>query len=44
MKNLIFKKWYKWTYLQNGKRLTDFENKPKVTKEEMLGDGYQGKG
>ena len=26
------KKWYKWTYLQNGNRLTDAENKLMVTK------------
>ena len=24
--NLIFFKWYKWTYLQNRKRATDFKN------------------
>ena len=34
-----FKKWYKWTYLQNRNRLTDIENKLMVTKEEMLGEG-----
>ena len=28
------KKWYKWTYLQNRNRLTDLENKLKVTKGE----------
>ena len=28
------KKWYKWTYLQNRNRLTDVENKLKVTKGE----------
>ena len=28
------KKWYKWTYLQSGNRLTDIENKPRVTKGE----------
>ena len=27
MQNL--KRWYKWTYLQNRKRLTDIENKQK---------------
>ena len=32
--NLIFKKWYKWTYLQNRNTLTDFENKFMVTKGE----------
>ena len=31
MWNLIFKKWYKWTYLQNRNRLTDIENKLMVT-------------
>ena len=25
------KKWYKWTYLQNRKRVTDVENKPMIT-------------
>ena len=30
----ILKKWYKWTYLQNRKRLTDIENKLMVTKGE----------
>ena len=28
------KRWYKWTYLQNRNRLTDFENKLMVTKGE----------
>ena len=28
------KQWYEWTYLQNRKRLTDFENKLRVTKGE----------
>ena len=36
------KKWYKWTYLQNGNRITDVENKIMVTKGEKgrdkLGD------
>ena len=41
--NLFTKLIYK-TYLQNGKRLRDFENKPMVTKEEMSGEGYWGKG
>ena len=27
-------KWYKWTYLQNRNRLTDIENKLKVTRGE----------
>ena len=27
-----FKKWYKWTYLQNKNRPTDIENKVMVTK------------
>ena len=31
----IFKKWYKWTYLQNRNRLPDFKNKLMVTKGEM---------
>ena len=35
MWNLIFKKWYKWTYLHNRNRLTGFEDKPVVTKGEM---------
>ena len=33
------KKWYKWTYLQNRNRLTDFENKFMVTKGERLRGG-----
>ena len=32
-------KWYKWVYLQNRNRLTDFKNKLTVIKEEMLGGG-----
>ena len=28
------RKWYKWTYVKNGDRLTDIENKPMVTKKE----------
>ena len=32
------KKWYKWTYLQNRKRLTDLENKLKVAE----GKGWLG--
>ena len=32
-------KWYKWTYLQNRNRLTDFKNKLMVTKGEMWGGG-----
>ena len=28
------KKWYKWTYLQNRNRLTDFKNKLMVTEGE----------
>ena len=35
----IFKKWYKWTYLQNRNRLTDIENKPMVTKGDSGGCG-----
>ena len=35
----IKKKWYKWSYLQNRNRLTDFENKLKVTKGERWGAG-----
>ena len=34
-----FKKWYKWTYLQNRNRLTDIENKLMVTKGETGGGG-----
>ena len=37
------KKWYKWTYLQNRNRLTDFENKIMVTKEERCGGGGRDK-
>ena len=33
------KKWYKWTYLQNRYRLTDFKNKLRVTKGETLWAG-----
>ena len=33
-----FKKWYKWTYLQNANRLTDIGNKLMIAKEEMSGD------
>ena len=33
----IFKKWYKWTYLQNRNRHTDIENKFMVTKRKMRG-------
>ena len=36
----IFKKWYKWTYLQKRNRLTDVENKLMVTR----GDGVGGEG
>ena len=32
------KKWYKWTYLQNRNRLTDFEIKCMVTKGEACGE------
>ena len=35
MWNPIFKKWYKWTYLQNRNRFTGIENKPIVNKGEM---------
>ena len=38
MGNLLFKKWYKWTYLQDGNRLLDLENKFMVTKGEV-GEG-----
>ena len=31
--------WYKWTYLQNRNRLTDFENKLMATKGERWGKG-----
>ena len=31
------KKWYKWTYLQNRNKPTDFENKLMVTKGERGG-------
>ena len=34
-----FKKWYKWTYLQNRNRPTDIENKLMVTKRETWGGG-----
>ena len=33
------KEWYEWTYLQNGNRLTDLENKLMVTKGERGGEG-----
>ena len=33
------KKWYKRTYLQNGNRLTDIENKLMVTKGKRVGEG-----
>ena len=36
MENLK-RKWYKWTYLQNRKRLTDTENKVTVSKGERGG-------
>ena len=36
---VIFKKWHKRTYLQNGNRLTDIENTFKVTKRESKGSG-----
>ena len=32
-----YKKWYKWTYLQNRNRLTDIENKFMVTKGDSDG-------
>ena len=35
----IWKKWFKWTYLQNRNRLTDFKNKLMFTKGERLGWG-----
>ena len=38
------KKWYKWTYLQNRKRLTDMENKFMVTKGETWGLGSEKSG
>ena len=31
------KKWYKWTYLQKGNRLTDIDNKLMFTKKEWGG-------
>ena len=33
------KRRYKWTYIQNGNRLTDIENKLTVTKGERAGGG-----
>jgi len=30
----IFKKWYKWTYLQNKNRLTDLQKELMVTRGE----------
>ena len=33
------KECYKWTYLQNRNRLTDFENKLMITKGETWGEG-----
>ena len=41
MENLK-RKWYKQTYLQNRKRLTDIENKLTVTKGEYVGRGKLG--
>ena len=35
-----YKKWYKWTYLQNRNRLTDIESKLMVTKGERGEKGY----
>ena len=35
----ILKKWYKWTYLQNKNRFTDFKNKPMITKGESWWGG-----
>ena len=35
------KKWYKWTYLQNRSRLTDIENKLRITKGDSWG-GWAG--
>ena len=34
----IFKKWYKWTYLQNRNRSTDIENELMVNKGEGQGE------
>ena len=36
----ILKQWYKWTYLQNRNRLTDIENKLRVTKGESGAEKY----
>ena len=44
MQNLIFLNDIIELIYKMKKRLTDFENKPMVTKEEMSGEGYQGKG
>ena len=38
------KKWYEWTCLQNGNRLTDIENKLMVTNGERGGKGKLGFG
>ena len=35
IKNIF--KWYKWAYIQNRNRLTDFKNKLTVTKEKTQG-------
>ena len=37
-----FKKWYKWTYLQNRKKFTDFKNKLMPTRGERLWGGKDG--
>ena len=36
--NMESKKWYKWTYLQNGNRLTDFVNKRMFIKRKDGGE------
>ena len=37
-------KWYKWTFFQNRRRLTDLENKLRVTKGDVRGEVGEGAG
>jgi len=37
----ITKKWYKWLYLQNRNRLTNFENKFIVQRRKVGGDKWR---
>ena len=40
--HMNLKKWYKWTYLHNRNRLTEIENKFRVTKGERVGSDKLG--